>query len=178
MKKKGFTLIELMIALSIFVIFSIYLYKTFFSQIKQSFNFNNNIDVQYNVNKALNMLTDEIRSYNCTNDTKIFKSSDSNNSFFVNCGNGDSEEGNIDTSNSRDTIDLLSNSPESGSPPPSDIQYNRKSKTLYLKNDNQNKCFNIDSVFFLYENGLITVTVSASRGDVHIERSTAINLKN
>ena len=79
MKKRGFTLVELMITLAIFSIFSVYLYQTFFSEIRQSFNFKNNIDIQYNTNKALNMLTDQIRNYSSTNDTKTLTSSDGNN---------------------------------------------------------------------------------------------------
>jgi len=176
MKKKGFTLIELMITLTIFAIFSVYLYQTFFSQIRQSFSLNNNIDVQYNVNKALNMLTDNIRSYSSTNDTKVLKSSDGSKSISIN-QNGEIQVNSINDSGN--IINVLSNFPELGSPPPSDIQYDSSNKTLYFKNDNQNKCFNIDSVDFSTENrnGIIVITVSVLKGNVHIESSTAVNVK-
>lgn len=156
MKKKGFTLIELMIAIAIFTIFSMYLYQVFFSQIRQSFNFNNNIDIQHNTNKALNMLTDEIRNYSFTNIT--FQSSGGTQVF----------------SNGKIIIDLTSNA---SSP---DIYYNSASKIL--SDNNGNQCSNIDSVQITQgssnnENELILITVSASEGNKQITSSTAVNIK-
>lgn len=176
MKKKGFTLIELMITLTIFAIFSVYLYQTFFSQIRQSFSLNNNIDVQYNVNKSLNMLTDNIRSYSSTNGTKILKSSDGSKSISIN-QNGEIQVNSINDNGN--IVNVLSNFPEPSSSPPADIQYDSINKTLYFKNDSQNKCFNIDSVDFSTENknGIIVITVSVLKGNVHIESSTAVNVK-
>ncbi|MFL0195453.1 type II secretion system protein J [Clostridium sp. WILCCON 0269] len=160
MKKKGFTLVELMIALAIFTIFSVYLYQTFFSQIRQSFSFNNNIDIQYNVNKALSMITDEIRNYSFTNITIPTETE-------VMSGN-------------KVIIDLDSNDLTH------DIDYNKSSKTLNLNdvqsNANIDKCLNIDSVRISQgdsnnnESELILITVSASEGDIQITSSTAVNI--
>lgn len=174
MKKKGFTLIELMITLAVFAIFSIYLYQTFFSQVRQSFSFNNNIDIQYNVNKALNMLTDNIRSYNSANDSKILKSSDRNKSIFIN-QNGENKEDSINEGGN--IVNVILNFPESNSVPPSDIQYDKAEKILYFKSDSQNKCSHIDSVNFLLENGVVIIKVSASEGDIKITNTTAVNIK-
>lgn len=159
MKKKGFTLIELMIALTIFTIFSAYLYQTFFSQIKQSLSFSNNIDIQYNANKALNMITDEIRNYSFTNIT--FQSSG---------GTGATQI----LSNGKVIIDLSSNSSNP------DIYYN--SSTKILSDNSGNQCSNIDSVSLSQgtlsgENELILITVSASEGSTQITTSTAVNIK-
>ncbi|MFA9396693.1 MAG: type II secretion system protein J [Clostridiaceae bacterium] len=62
MKKRGFTLLELMIALGIFMLFSVYMFQAFNLQTRQTFRFNNNIELQYNVNKAMNMITDDLRN--------------------------------------------------------------------------------------------------------------------
>jgi len=178
MKKRGFTLVELMITLAIFSIFSVYLYQTFFSQIKQSFNFKNNIDIQYNTNKALNMLTDQIRNYSSTNDTKTLTSSDGNN--ILKLGSKD-KDGKIEVSSvsnagaaNKDIINLILNPTESNVPS-SNIYYDRKSKTL--QDNDENKCFNIDSVDFSYKNGLIFISVSASEGNIQIKSHTAINVQ-
>ncbi|AZV55568.1 type II secretion system protein [Clostridium sp. AWRP] len=172
MKKRGFTLVELMITLAIFSIFSVYLYQTFFSQIRQSFNFKNNIDIQYNANKALNMLTDEIRNYDSVNDTKILKSSDGDT--VLRLGSRD-ENGKIKVSTvsnasgtNEDEINLISNAS-------SNILYNIKSKVLQDKDEN--KCSNIDSVDFSYKDGLIFIRISASEGNIQIKSSTAINVQ-
>ncbi len=177
MKKRGFTLVELMITLAIFSIFSVYLYQTFFSQIKQSFNFKNNIDIQYNTNKALNMLTDQIRNYDSTDDTKTLTSSDG--SIVLKLGPKD-KNGKIQVSTdsnagafNKDTINLISNATSSNSS--SNIYYDIKSKTLH--DNDENKCFNIDSVDFSYKNGLIFVSVSSSEGNIRIKSSTAINVQ-
>jgi prepilin-type N-terminal cleavage/methylation domain-containing protein len=76
MKKKGFTLIELMIAISIFSVFSIFLYDMFSVQVKESFNFKDNINTQYNLNKAMNMITASLRE-NSYKDSFDYESLDS-----------------------------------------------------------------------------------------------------
>ncbi|KZL93390.1 PulJ/GspJ family protein [Clostridium magnum] len=159
MKKKGFTLIELMITIAVFSVFSMYLYQVFFSQIRESFSFNNNINVQYNANKALNMLTDEIRNYSFTN--LIFQGSSSIGVTQV-------------SSNGKVLIDLNS----STSNP--DIYYNSLSKSL--SDNNGNQCFNINSIQLVKgtsndENELILIVVSASKGKTQITSSTAVNIK-
>ena len=62
MKKKGFTLIEMMIALAIFSLFVGFLYNAYFTQIKENNSFNNRLDLKYNGDKAMNLITDELRS--------------------------------------------------------------------------------------------------------------------
>lgn len=156
MKKKGFTLIELMIAIAVFTIFSMYLYQTFFSQVKQSFNFNNNIDIQYNANKALNMITDQIRNYSFTNisvnGTKVL----SGGKVII-----DLDSTVVGTSNT----DII-------------LYYNGASKTLSDSSGNQ--CSNIDSIKIERgsndENELMMVTISASQGERKITSSTAVNI--
>lgn len=154
MKKKGFTLIELMIAIAIFTIFSMYLYQVFFSQIRQSFNFNNNIDIQRNANKALNMLTDEIRDYSFS----------------------DIKPGTQVLSNDKVIIDLSGNTTSNA-----DIYYNSANKVL--SDNNGNQCSNIDSVKISQgassdnEGDLILITVSASEGTTQIKSFTAVNIK-
>jgi prepilin-type N-terminal cleavage/methylation domain-containing protein len=76
MKKKGFTLIELMIAISIFSVFSIFLYDMFSVQVKESFNFKDNINTQYNLNKAMTMITASLRE-NSYKDSFDYESLDS-----------------------------------------------------------------------------------------------------
>lgn len=178
MKKKGFTLVELMMTLAVFTIFSIYLYQTFFLQIRQSFEFKDNIDIQYDANKALNMIADQIRSCDSINDTKILRASDGKT--IISLGPKD-KNGQIQVSvskgnflNDGDTVELIKNQPELDLPL-SDVQYNIKEKML--KDDNEDKCYNIDKVDFSYENGLVNVTVSASEGKLNIKMSTAVNVQ-
>jgi len=62
MNKKGFTLIELMITLALFSLFAGFLYNAFFTQIKENNSFNTNIDLKYNGDKTMNLITDKLRS--------------------------------------------------------------------------------------------------------------------
>ena len=154
MKKKGFTLIEVMIALGIFSIISVYLYQAYFTQLKQSLNFNNNVDIQQSANKALNMLTDEIRNYSGSNTTLTISS------------------GQVKNSASKVIIDLNQNAPLT------DINYNPSTKILVDNNGNQ--CSNITSIMISqgtgdYENELIIISVTSSKGNVQYNTSTAVN---
>ena len=72
MKKKGFTLIEMMIALAIFSLFVGFLYNAYFSQIKENNSFNNRLDLKYNGDKAMGLITDELRSNVITPSTGAF----------------------------------------------------------------------------------------------------------
>lgn len=159
MKRKGFSLTELMIALAIFSIISLFLYQTFFSQIRQSFSFNYNIDIQRNVNRALEMLTDEIRNNSYTNIT--IELTGTGGTTQVKSG------GNI-------IIDLSSSAL-------GNVNYNSANKTLSDKQSNE--CTNIDSIQIIQgnvsnnENDLILITVSASEGRTQITSSTAVNIK-
>lgn len=62
--KKGFTLIELMIALAVFSIFGGFVYKTYYSQVKVSKAFNKSIDLEYNTSKVMKKVTEKIREEN------------------------------------------------------------------------------------------------------------------
>ncbi|MBV7275757.1 type II secretion system protein J [Clostridium thailandense] len=153
MKKKGFTLVELMIALATFAILSLYLYQTFFSQIKLNFSFNDNIDLQYNINKALNILTDEIRNYSFTDISINGDQISSGGKVIVNLNSGG-----------------LNN----------DVDYDRANKILNLNDANGvniSKCTNIDSINMASEGEIIVITVSASQGKLKITSSTAVNVK-
>ncbi|MDP4089594.1 MAG: prepilin-type N-terminal cleavage/methylation domain-containing protein [Bacillota bacterium] len=155
MNKKGFTLIELMIALSIFIIISGYIYKTFFNQIRQSVGFNNNVDLQYNVNKALGLMSDKLRS----SGTVTLSGS---------------PVGQV-ISSGKVVIDLTSNSSNP------DIYYNASSKQLIDKNGNQ--CLYISSIVISQgalsnnENELIFITVSGIEANTQFSSSTAVNIK-
>lgn len=154
MKKKGFTLIEVMIALGIFSIISVYLYQAYFTQLKQSLNFNNNVDIQQSANKALNMLTDEIRNYSGSNATLTTSSRQ------------------VKNSTSKVIIDLNENAPST------DINYNPSTKIITDKDGNQ--CSNIASIQInqgtaVSENDLIIISVTASKGNVQYTTSTAVN---
>ena len=54
----------MMIALAIFSLFVGFLYNAYFSQIKENNSFNNRLDLKYNGDKAMNLITDELRSNN------------------------------------------------------------------------------------------------------------------
>lgn len=154
MKKKGFTLIEVMIALGIFSIISVYLYQAYFTQLKQSLNFNNNVDIQQSANKALNMLTDEIRNYSGSNTTLTVSLKQ------------------VKNSASKVIIDLNQNAPST------DINYNPSTKIITDKDGNQ--CSNIASIQInlgtaVSENNLIIISVTASKGNVQYTTSTAVN---
>lgn len=62
--KKGFTLIELMIALAIFSIFALFIYNSYYNQIKVSTASNNSIDLEYNTSKVMQKVVDKIREEN------------------------------------------------------------------------------------------------------------------
>lgn len=62
--KKGFTLIELMIALAIFSIFALFIYNSYYNQIKVSTTFNKSIDLEYNTSKVMKKVVDKIREEN------------------------------------------------------------------------------------------------------------------
>ena len=62
MKKKAFTLIELMIALALFSLFVGFLYNAYFTQIKENHSFNTRIDLKYNGDRAMNLITSELRN--------------------------------------------------------------------------------------------------------------------
>ncbi|WP_163193435.1 PulJ/GspJ family protein [Clostridium thermarum] len=155
MKKKGLTLIELMIALSMFSIISLFMYRTFFTQIRQAAEYNHNIDLLYNANKALNMLTDKIRS----------------SSGITLSGNPVAQV----LSNGVVVIDLTSNTT---SP---DIYFNSGKKELV--NADGRTCSYIDSVVISQgtspdkEDELIYITVSAVKGNSEFSSSTAVNIR-
>lgn len=62
MKKQGFTLIEIMITLAVFSLFVGFLYNAYFTQIKENNSFNTRIDLKHNGDKAMNLITNELRN--------------------------------------------------------------------------------------------------------------------
>lgn len=62
MKRQGFTLIELMITLALFSLFVGFLYNAYFTQIKENNSFNTRIDLKHNGDKAMNLITNELRN--------------------------------------------------------------------------------------------------------------------
>lgn len=62
MNKKGFTLIELMITLALFSLFVGFLYNAYFTQIRENNSFNTKLDLKYNGDKAMSLITEELRS--------------------------------------------------------------------------------------------------------------------
>ena len=62
MKKKGYTLIELIIAFSIFVIFSGFMYKVYFEQIRSLKSIGSKSQIQYNANTAMDLISRQIRN--------------------------------------------------------------------------------------------------------------------
>jgi prepilin-type N-terminal cleavage/methylation domain-containing protein len=62
MRKKGFTLIEIMITLAIFSLFVGFLYNAYFAQITENNSFNSRLDLKYNGDKAMDLITNELRS--------------------------------------------------------------------------------------------------------------------
>ncbi|MBC2579948.1 type II secretion system protein J [Clostridium sp. DJ247] len=77
--KKGFTLIEVMIALAIFSIFIGFVYKTYYVEIRTSLSMNKSIDLEYNASKVMNRMVNEIRTKVSPSNINII-SSDSINS--------------------------------------------------------------------------------------------------
>jgi len=61
MKKKGFTLVELMIALSIFAILLGSVYKAFFSEMKELRQMTDKNNLQYNAKTCIEYITRELR---------------------------------------------------------------------------------------------------------------------
>jgi prepilin-type N-terminal cleavage/methylation domain-containing protein len=62
MKKKGFTLIEIMITLALFSLFVGFLYNAYFSQFKENNSFNTRLNLKYNGDKAMNLIVNELRN--------------------------------------------------------------------------------------------------------------------
>ena len=62
MKKRGFTLVELMIALSIFAILIGSVYKAFFSEMKELRQMTDKNNLQYNAKSCIEYITRELRS--------------------------------------------------------------------------------------------------------------------
>lgn len=62
--KRGFTLIELMIALAVFSVFGGFVYKTYYDEIRISNEFNKTIDLEYNTSKVMKKVANKIREEN------------------------------------------------------------------------------------------------------------------
>jgi len=62
MRKKGFTLMELMLAVSIFSIFTIFMIKFFFDEYESYVRLQNQLDLQYSANTAVDYIVQCIRN--------------------------------------------------------------------------------------------------------------------
>jgi prepilin-type N-terminal cleavage/methylation domain-containing protein len=62
MKRKGFTLVELMLAVSVFSIFAFFMFKMFFDEQKFFMALHRQIDLQYNANTALEYIGGALRN--------------------------------------------------------------------------------------------------------------------
>ncbi|MBV4419775.1 type II secretion system GspH family protein [Clostridium tyrobutyricum] len=160
MKKRGFTLIELMISLTIFATLSVFLYKVFFYQIRESFDFNNKIEVQYNLNKAVNMISDQLRNNSPNIVVDSSKNKIKNNEKIIIDLNSKESPSDI-TGNNRDLTSLK-------------VYYNPSKKILW--DDNGNKCSNIDSINIQCEsnnNEVIEISIYSSV----VKTVAAVNIK-
>lgn len=158
MKNKGFTLIELSIALGLFAILSIFLFRAFSTQIKEASDYNKYVDIQSNVNNALSVITNEIR-----NNTNISLNS------------AEGAPAAQVFSNEKTIIDLVS---DSSSP---DIYYDRSNQILYANSGNHYT--NIYSIKIVQgtlsdnENELIEITVTGIEGSIQFTSTTAVNIR-
>lgn len=82
MKNKGFTLVELMLTVSVFSIFTFFMYRTFFDEQKFFVSLHRQIDLQYNANTALEYICGALRNnvglFFDVNNDKIVYSDDKN----------------------------------------------------------------------------------------------------
>ena len=151
MRKKGFTLIELMISLAVFSIFAGFMYRSFYEEIRSSKTVNNRIDLQYNAGKAMELLTSEVRN-----------------------GGSITLNGNklIGTAPAIATtlVDI------SGTGTGSDINLDASNKSL---KDNQGRilCKDIDSIQFVITGDMLNITVNLIEGKESYKAVSGINLK-
>lgn len=154
MKKKGFTLLELMISLAVFSIFAGFMYRSFYEEIRATKTVNNRSDLQYNAGKAIELISTEVR-----NGGTITL-------------NGNKVVGTVPAI-ATTLVDL------SGTGTGSDINLDTIGKSL---KDNQGRilCKNIDSVQISTTgvNGvMLNITANLSEGQESYKVVTAINLK-
>lgn len=166
MKKKGFNLVELMIAVSIFTIFTLFMYRFFFDEQKFFMTLHRQIDLQYNANTALEYLGGAVR-----NNVKL--------AFREDTVYEGSKYRIWYTDNTRSTVLFdMTGSGSSG-----EMKLNSGDKTLKDSQDNT-LCRNIDTVeigFDTASNDIINITVKLSSGSgsrkVDYTAKTSINIK-
>jgi prepilin-type N-terminal cleavage/methylation domain-containing protein len=152
MKKKGFTLIELMIAVAIFSIFIIYVYNSFSREQKFFIFTQRAIDLQYDRNTALSYLSEALRNnanmeFSPQNDKIIFS----------------------DTAHTKELINLTGNSTNG------DINFSSARKSL-IDSAGNTLCSNIEEVTLAPDNvnkEIITIKVRQSSGSAQ----TTVNLR-
>lgn len=167
MKRKGFTLVELMITLAIFTIFSFYLYQTFFYQIRQSFGFNSNIDAQTDANKVLNSITDVIRNNNIQKPdelgTQILDNNTTDsiidynkNSKVLSLNYKDSEGKDVHTIYNNIEVEITA--------------------VQYIKDNDGNDKWEDEGNYDEGKDLMLLIKISIHNGDINITRKTAINI--
>jgi prepilin-type N-terminal cleavage/methylation domain-containing protein len=170
MKRKGFTLIEVMIALGIFVLFSGYMYRTFFNQIRLYSSVNNKNHTQYSGRNAINIITDVIRKSD-----KIVKHVPTIVVKEPNLPNGSVEKiiAPDGTGKNRLLIDMNEDDSYVG-----DVNYSYIDKTLTDADDNV-LCSEISSLIMRYDEltGVITINAEITSGKETYELVTGINIK-
>ncbi|MBC8062740.1 MAG: prepilin-type N-terminal cleavage/methylation domain-containing protein [Clostridiaceae bacterium] len=160
MKKKGFTLIEMMIALAIFSLFVGFLYKAYFSQIKENKSFIDRLDLKYNGDKAMGLITDELRSNVIQPDIDIITSPSTGNITQI-------------KSNPINLIDLT------GTFSNSDLQLT--SQNTLVSNPSLNnvvQCKGIKSITMKYNVNLILITIELKSKNDEYTVTSAVNIKN
>ena len=156
MKKRGFTLIELMITLAIFSLFVGFLYSAYFTQIRENNSFNSRIDLKYNGDKAMNLITDELRS----------------NAYFILAIDSTGNVTRITTTDHKMLIDLTGGT---------DL-FNLKltPQNTLVDNSNSNPvilCKGITSIIINYNEDLIFITIYLKSKNDEYTVTSAVNIK-
>lgn len=145
MKKKGFTLIELMLAVSIFGVFTIFMLKFFFDEYRSYVRLQNQLDLQYNAGTAVDYIVHCIRN----NPDLIFQDED--------------YQVVISRSSGRKLIDISDN----GGVYDSELYYDARHKALKNKQGHV-LCKNIESIILepdSSDDSVINVKVFLSAGE-------------
>lgn len=176
-KKNGFTLLELMISLSIFSIFSLFVYKTYFDQIKSYNNLKYKIEASKNAELILSKLTLLIRN------SIIVDSSNLNNLYFLKDSNNNINKliaQNVTLSENGESVtkdlNILSISANSND---AYLNLDTISNTLKYKNG-LILCENVKSIVIEHSENLLTISIVLFYGkDLKYEYclKTALNIR-
>ncbi|MFT8315605.1 MAG: prepilin-type N-terminal cleavage/methylation domain-containing protein [Clostridium sp.] len=166
MKRKGFTLVEVMITLAIFTIFSLYLYQTFWGEIKQTFRFYNSIDNQTDANKDLNMITDVIRNNNIQKPDKL--------GYMTQVFSINGSHPIIDYNKNSKVLSL--NYKDSEGKYVNTIYNNIEVEINAVQYDDVNEKWEYEGNYDDGKDLMLIIKISINNGDINSTRSTAINI--